>query len=114
MSNKQKHRWYDVIVAWANGEKIQVRSSKCKDMFSDFVIPEGLSITPSFSSDEWEWRVKPKANRRLFRLALVSINDKKTIRCFDVTETHSDSFEEYGVYKFIRWVGDTVEVEVEV
>ena len=22
-----KHRWYDVIVAWASGEKIQVRAT---------------------------------------------------------------------------------------
>ena len=33
---KNKHKYYDVIVAWASGEKIQFKS--CNAKFKDFVF----------------------------------------------------------------------------
>ena len=113
-----KHKWYDVIVAWANGEKIQVKSTKGNDTFEDYV--EHKTLTPDFSSNLWEWRIKPKTVTKRYRMALVNKGDcglpvkEPYVKTVDVTCSTLDDPIEYSVQGFIRWVGDAVEVEVEV
>ena len=47
-----KHRHYDVIVAWASGEETQVRINKDADWMT-------LGTTPTFF-DHYDYRIKPK------------------------------------------------------
>src|SRR5574343_1471187 len=95
---KSKHKWYDVIVAWANGEKIQVRatnSTYTNNTFEDFVS----TSSPDFNGMEWEWRVKPKTIVKRYRMALVStpFNSVKNIISVDITNTSIDDHAEYNI-----------------
>lgn len=113
MSNEQikdcktKHRWYDVIVAWASGEEIQfsVRDKGWVD-YSDSVFH-----VPSFNDPAMQWRIKPKTVTKRYRMALV--HDYGVVSV-DITKSSLDDPIEYNIQGFIRWVGDTVEVEVDV
>jgi hypothetical protein len=57
----KKHKWYDVMVAYANGEPIQCflldknPEGKWID-YSDSIHPECM---PSFNNPMYSWRVKP-------------------------------------------------------
>lgn len=107
-----KHKWYDVIVAWASGEKIQVKSTKGNDTFEDYIDYDG--VTPDFASKFWEWRIKPKTVTKRYRMALVEDVPFDTVVALDLAEYSLDFPAEREVAGFIRWVGDAVEVEVEV
>lgn len=53
-----KHKYADVIIAWANGETIQCKLAGIDgawDKWEDYT-----SKNPDFCSGDWEWRVKPK------------------------------------------------------
>lgn len=104
MSNKQKHRWYDVIVAWSNGEKIQFNFKKggWKDFVHDI---------PGFNNGHTEWRIKPKTVTKKYRMAL--FNDSQVV-AYDVTDSTLDDPIEYKLTGFLRWIGDTTEVEIKV
>jgi hypothetical protein len=57
MTNLEKHKHRDVIVAWADGHKLQCRyislsSLPWRDWATDAV--------PNFNQHDLEWRVKPK------------------------------------------------------
>lgn len=112
MSNEQikdcktKHRWYDVIVAWANGEKIQFNSYDAG--WEDYSGTE--SCVPAFGSRFMEWRIKPETRIKRYRMALV--HDYGVVSV-DITNSSLDDPIEYNIQGFIRWVGDTVEVEIE-
>lgn len=101
-----KHRWYDVIVAWANGEKIQYNFENTG--WCDFVFPQEV---PGFSNVDTLWRVKPKTIVKRYRMALV--HDYGVVSV-DITNSSLDDPIEYNIQGFIRWVGETVEVEIEV
>lgn len=104
---KSKHRWYDVIVAWASGEKIQYNFENTG--WRDYSL--GLDRIPGFSDRDTEWRIKPKTITKKYRLALFSDGE---VVAYDVTNSCLDDPIEYKLVGFIRWVGDTVDVEIEV
>lgn len=106
---KNKHRWYEVIVTWASGEKIQVRE-KCNED-DEFTTFEGLN--PCLDAATWEWRIKPKVCIKRYRMALVNNFPNKEVIAVDISGSCIDDPIEYGIKGFIRWVGDIVEVEVE-
>ena len=104
-----KHRWYDVIVAWANGEKIQYNFENYG--WKDF----NFFSSPGFDNENTLWRIKPKTKLKRYRMALITIcKPQKEIIVVDVTDSSIDDPAEYNVVGFIRWVGDVVEVEIEV
>ena len=106
-----KHRWYDVIVAWANGEKIQCRwSGAAVPHWRDYEYSE----VPAFNDDNYMWRIKPKTITKKYRMALVKDTCYEGCTCVEVTNTSIDDPAEYNVLGFIRWVGEPVEVEIEV
>ena len=117
-----KHRWYDVIVAWANGEKIQVRATNpayTNNTFEDFTSTSSPDFnffsSPGFDNENTLWRIKPKTKLKRYRMALITIcKPQKEIIVVDVTDSSIDDPAEYNVVGFIRWVGDVVEVEIEV
>lgn len=107
-----KHRWYDVIVALASGEKIQCRciGDEWIDL-SEYVFANN----PDFGRDDLKWRIKPKTVTKRYRMALITIcKPQKEIIVVDVTDSSIDDPAEYNVVGFIRWVGDAVEVEIDV
>ena len=105
MSNK--HKYYDVIVAWASGEKIQCNDTRFQPKWIDY----DSSCTPDFCDGYFEWRVKPKTITKKYRMALFSDGN---VVAYDVTNSYLDDPIEYKLAGFIRWVGDVVDVEIEV
>lgn len=109
MSNK--HKYYDVIVAWAGGEKIQFRRDNSEEWET---YTANLNAVPAFNC-EYVWRVKPKSVTKKYRMALV--DDEylgKSIFALDLSLFSLDFPAEREVQGFIRWVSDIVEVEIEV
>lgn len=52
VGSKQRHKWADVIIAWANGETIESRHF----MTGDWTIENS---NPNFDAINREWRIKP-------------------------------------------------------
>lgn len=100
-----RHKYYDVIVAWANGEKIQY--NPCNTRWLDFVFNDQV---PGFNNENSEWRVKPKTITKRYCMAL---HHDGSIAAYDVTNTSIYDPVEYSIKGFIRWLGDTAEVETE-
>lgn len=116
MTEKIKHHLYDVIVAWASGEKIQFRVASSYSKENGFYFNSEFkdytsAYTPDFSDGKFEWRIKPKTITKKYRMALFS--DGEVVAC-DVTTSCLDDPIEYKLRGFIRWVGDVVEVEIDV
>lgn len=105
MSNK--HKYYDVIVAWASGEKIQFKllSEDWKD------YEQVKNCYPAFNEPILSWRVKPNTITKKYRMALFSDGN---VVAYDVTNSYLDDPIEYKLAGFIRWVGDIAEVEIDV
>lgn len=108
--NLNKHRWYDVIVAWANGEKIQCNDSRFRSKWVDY----DSSCTPDFCDGYFQWRIKPKTIIKKYRMALVKDIGVYNVVSLDVSLFNLDFPAEREVQGFIRWIGDIAEVEVEV
>jgi hypothetical protein len=111
VEESKKHRWYDAIVAWANGEKIQV-SPIGNESWTDVV--DNTHQSPLFSDSKYMWRIKPKVVTKKYRMALVRDCAGKPDACaVEVTDSSIDTPAEYDIKGFIRWIGDIVEVEIE-
>lgn len=111
MENSTKHRWYDVILAWANGEKIQF--NHCNTGWTDYK-PFGDNAVPAFNSKDVSWRIKPKVITKKYRVALVDmyagvVVKEPFVKVIEITNSSID----YNIPGFICWVGDAVEVEIE-
>ena len=97
----QRHKHADVIIAWANGEDVQVRHR---------VTGEWVDLTlhaPTFTGDEY--RVKPKPVIRKYRVALF-------IRGSRIYTSTLDSDWDETVFEkdenFVHWLTDWIEYEV--
>lgn len=109
MENSTKHRWYDAIVAWANGEKIQFNFPQSG--WKDYTFScERISCVPAFNDISLQWRIKPKVVTKKYRMALFSDNN---VVAYDVTNSTLDDPIEYKLKGFVGWIGDTAEVEIE-
>ena len=106
----QKHKYYDVIVAWASGEQIQFFNS-FYNQWTDYV--DSRIHSPDFCSDNTLWKIKPKTYTKKYRMALLNIQlgQKVTAICLDGYTL--DSPAEHEVKGFVRWIGEAVEVEFE-
>lgn len=103
----KKHKYYDVIVAWANGEDIQYSSIDLP--WKDYE-PYAENSVPAFNYNEFSWRIKPKTTIKRCRMALFTDG---MVVAYDITNSTLDDPIEYKLCGFIRWVGDTVEVELD-
>lgn len=52
----KRHKWADVIIAWANGERVQFKNNI--GHWVDY--PLSIMGTPSFHDPHSEWRIKPR------------------------------------------------------
>lgn len=99
-----KHKWYDVIVAWADGETIQAAySNDDVPVWQDFI-----STDPRFDSKCWQWRVKPKVIRTKFRVA--QMKDKSFVIVVNDSLNESIQYDSH----FKRFLTDWIEFEEEV
>jgi len=58
-----RHRWADVIIAWAEGKEIQSRYMAPGAAWTDHKCPtstQSASFMPAFNDVEYLWRVKPE------------------------------------------------------
>lgn len=55
----QRRAWYDAIMAWAKGEPIQFRH-RLERGFPGEWTDYTTKFVPSFTSEDYEWRPKPK------------------------------------------------------
>lgn len=106
----QKHKYYDVIVAWANGEQVQFFDDCYYNQWIDHV--ESKEHTPDFGGDTL-WRIKPKTHRKKYRMALLKTKIDSWVTAICLDGYTLDSPAEREVKGFVRWVGEAVEVEFE-
>ena len=96
----QRHKHADVIIAWAEGEDVQVWDEGTKRWYNI------VGKFPLFNEDR-EHRVKPPAKK--YRVALFNNgnNDDYTV----VADTQEDAACYVGDSGFVRWLTDWVEYE---
>lgn len=104
-SAKNKHRRYDVIVAWAEGKQIQF--SYDGNEWSD--LEKHLNLS-AFDSDFLRWRIKPTTVTKRYRMALLQDD---TVIAVDITNNTLDEPIQYSIKGFKRWIGAPAEVIVE-
>ena len=101
---QKRHKYYDVIVHWAQGGEIQF---KAEDGWQDFYQDGDRS--PSFSSNKVDWRIKPKTKTLHYRNAMLKNNE---VVVFTSEPTLEDA---YGDTAFLRWIDpEWKEIEVEI
>lgn len=98
----KRHRHADVIIAWANGEDVQVRNSVTGE-WADL-----RAAAPTFNGDEY--RVKPKPVIRKYRVALFIRGSGIYTSTVD-SDWDEHMFEEDD--EFVRWLTDWIEYKVE-
>ena len=111
MENKQeqkKHKYYDVILHWANGGEIQHKYTH-EHTGAWFDFPSDFRNTPAFSNIKLNWRIKPKTKTIRYRNAMLKNNE---VVVFTSEPTLEDA---YGDAAFLRWIDpEWKEVEVEI
>ena len=98
----QRHKHADVIIAWAEGEDVQVRDEGTKRWY------DVVGSTPFFMGAKY--RIKPPAKK--YRVALFlnawADNDETYISITN-SQAGKDTFEEAP--SFVRWLTDWIEYE---
>ena len=97
----QRHKHADVIIAWANGETVQVRRPSTGE-WQDLVYSGPIL-------DDEEYRIKPKPVIRKYRVALIS----GVSRVYpSVVENKQQEITYEKDAFFVRWLTDWIEYEV--
>lgn len=100
-----KHRWYDVIVSWAEGKEIEFSWN-----YNNWQTFNYDLSTPNFDDPCIIWRVKPKNITKKFRMALLQDD---TVIAVDITNNTLDDPIEYNIRGFKSWIGTATEVITE-
>ena len=103
---QNRHKYYDVILHWANGGVIEFRSN-----YSDtscWVELQNYEY-PYFNEEQLQWRIKPKTKTIRYRCALLKNNEV-------IALTSEPNLEDaYGDTAFLRWIDpEWKEIEVEI
>ena len=111
-----KHKYYDVIVKWAEGQPIQYRFIVITDVVGrskwvDLSDPYCFNKFPNFNDGNVEWRIKPETKVIKYRLALMSY---KTEEYYTAVFNTSEHFliEFMNSANFVKWLSDWIEYEV--
>ena len=96
----QRHKHADVIIAWAEGNDVQVRDEGAK-CWCDV-----KTSTPAFIED-WEYRIKPPAKK--YRVALFRHAGEEPLAVAANSQVTADSLE--STMGFVRWLTDWIEYE---
>ena len=98
----QRHKHADVIIAWAEGEDVQVWDRGPKRWC------DVNSRTPHFYED-WEYRIKPPAKKCRVALFRLSTEGPSTYTALTDTQEEANSYEQH--IRFVRWLTDWIEYE---
>ena len=98
----QRHKYADVIIAWAEGEDVQVWDKGVKRWC------DVNSRTPHFYED-WEYRIKPPAKKCRVALFRLSTEGPSTYTALTDTQEEANSYEQH--IRFVRWLTDWIEYE---
>ncbi len=109
---KEKHKWYDVIVAWASGEDIQFRLHGVGDW--ETYIRCTYTPQPDFRDSAYEWRIKPKVVNKIFRTAIIENQGVQSVILVDVTKNYPGNPVSDSIEGFVRYVGECISVDLEV
>lgn len=103
MKNLKKHKWADVIHAYADGYEVQYRVKNTGQW--------NTADAPFFDDNtlDLEWRVKPNIVTQRFRMALTTMG----VIAVNIDNSSLDNPVEYDVIGFIQWVGSPASIEVE-
>lgn len=108
-----KHKNYDVIVAWAAGQTIQIRYGT---IWHDVL---NKIDTPNFNDEKAEWRVKPEPTILTYRIALMRASidndyDNSKINYYAAIFNNSETFlvPFMNSENFVKWVSEWLELEV--
>ena len=95
----QRHKYADVIIAWANGAEIEARSSADRGWL--------VTRNPTWSEDV-EYRVKPV---KKYRVALFRLSNEASSAYTTCTNTQEEADSYESIPGFVRWLTDWVEYE---
>lgn len=106
--NPKKHKWYDVIIAWANGIPIQYRCLAYEN--GDW---EDLTGRPNFDHENFIWRIKPKEvikpKEIVYRLALMESPSGQNY--IAVYNENQPSFCPTKNSNFVKWITESNKYE---
>jgi len=97
-----RHRWADVIIAWAEGKEIQSRYMAPGAAWTDHKCPtstQSASFMPAFNDVEYLWRVKPETKTGWINIYPSIHRDRATadrgaterrIACIQITYTEGE------------------------
>lgn len=96
---RQRHKHADVIIAWAEGEDVQVwdEGDKC---WVDLLL-----ANPNFRADKY--RIKPITEK--YRVALLLNDDNEPYTVSLNSQDYADIIEQRT--DFVRWLTDWIEYE---
>jgi len=105
-----KHKWYNEIVAWAEGKPIQYKIERETDIWKDFKF----KTTPPFDKYEIQFRVKP--NTVKYRLYLCNYTDD-IVNYVRMVYCSNDENIELKIKiennpTFDKWITDWIELEL--
>jgi hypothetical protein len=103
-----QHKYYDVIIAYAHGRKIQFRYGSSV-VWHDYSKKSDIG----FNDESVEWRIKPVNNRYRVAKMLSSHNDTyyaKIINEHDVYTNKLTALDIQASADFIEWLTDWVDL----
>lgn len=117
MSEKRKHKYFDVIVAWAAGNSIQYKQNDSTE-WVDYI---SKSYTVPNINDDNEWRIKPNMHKQWYRIALCKTTAKnhscylKPIFIFSVNEILNEPYDKGSsvINGFVKWLTEWIAIEYE-
>lgn len=100
-----KHKWAEVIKAWAEGREIQYSTDNGINWFN-----MTGNLTPEFSFDNTVWRIKPESETITYRLGLFKTIDNR----YKVMVSHGpvDDMTLAASLTFVRWISETETVVI--
>lgn len=103
--NQKKHKWYDVIIAWANGVPIQFKYADI-DWVDSSDDPNADS--PNFNIPHVQWRIKPK--EVVYRLALMESPSGQNY--IAVHNENQPNFCPTKNSNFVKWITESNKYEI--
>ena len=101
-----KHKWYNEIVAWAEGKPIQYRYTITPVVWRDFDIKSSPSLFDP--NDAVEFRVKPNIIK--YRI-YIGLGDVRVAWCNNDENTDLKSSAVERCSSFAKWLTDWIEIE---
>ncbi len=104
-----KHKYHDVIMAFSEGAKIQVRSNQFGDTgWIDYMTEE----FPDFNDKTTDFRIKPEIESKNIRYRVAMMCSRNLKYYFKLYNEADEINNSENFPAFVRWQTDWVEVEI--